>query len=149
MTDIQTNNQPSTPLSLFFLVASQVALVVKNLPTNAGDVRDMGPIPELRRSPGEGHGNPLLYSCLENPMDGGVWWATLHRAAKSLTLLKQLSIHGNEIKRHLFFGRKVMTNLDIILNSRDSTMLTRGPYGQSCSFFSSHVQMWELEHKEG
>ena len=49
--------------------ASQVALVVKKLPANAGDRRDTGLIPELRRSPGGGHGNPLQYSCLENPMD--------------------------------------------------------------------------------
>jgi len=55
--------------------ASQVALVVKNLPANAGDVRNMGSIPGLGRSPGE-HGNPLQYSCLENPMDRGAWQAT-------------------------------------------------------------------------
>ena len=47
--------------------------VVKNLPANAGDIRDMGSIPGLGRSPGEGHGNPLPYSCLENPMDRGTW----------------------------------------------------------------------------
>ena len=47
--------------------------VVKNLPANAGDIRDMGLIPGLGRSLGEGHGNPLQYSCLENPMDKGVW----------------------------------------------------------------------------
>jgi len=46
-----------------------VALVVKNLPANAGDVRDMGSIPRSGRSPGGGHGNPLQYSCLENPME--------------------------------------------------------------------------------
>ena len=51
--------------------ASQVALVVKNPPANAGDVRDKGLIPGLGRSPGAGHGNPLQYSCLENPMDRG------------------------------------------------------------------------------
>ena len=47
------------------------ALVVKNLPANAGDIRDMGSIPGSGRSPGEGHGNPFQYSCLENPMEGG------------------------------------------------------------------------------
>ena len=52
-------------------VASQVVLVVKNPPANAGDVRDVGLIPGWGRSPGEGHGNPLQYSCLENPMDRG------------------------------------------------------------------------------
>ena len=50
-----------------------VALVVKNLPANAGDIRDMSSTPGLGRSPGEGNGNPLLYSCLENPMEGGAW----------------------------------------------------------------------------
>ena len=50
-------------------MASQVALVVKNLPANAGDIRDAGSTPGLGRSPGEGHGNPLQYSCLENPTD--------------------------------------------------------------------------------
>ena len=52
-----------------FYWASQVALVVKNSPANAGDVRDLGSIPSSRRSPGEGHDNPLQCSCLENPMD--------------------------------------------------------------------------------
>ena len=52
-------------------IASQVVLVVKNPPANAGDVRDVGSIPGWGRSPGEGHGNPLQYSCLENPMDRG------------------------------------------------------------------------------
>ena len=56
--------------------ASKVVLVVKNLPANAGDVRDKGSIPGSRRSPGGGHGNPLQYSCLQNPMDGGVWRTT-------------------------------------------------------------------------
>ena len=48
-------------------------LVVKNLPANAGDIRDAGSIAESGRSPGEGHGNPLQYSCPENPMDRGAW----------------------------------------------------------------------------
>ena len=63
--------------------ASQVVLVVKNLPANAGDVRDTGLIPESGRSPGGGHGNPLQYSCLENPMDRGAWQAIVHRVPKS------------------------------------------------------------------
>ena len=64
---------------------------VKNLPANAGDTRDMGLIPESGRSPGEGHGNPSQYSCLENPMDRGAWQGTVHGAAKSRTRVKQLS----------------------------------------------------------
>ena len=63
--------------------ASQVALVEKNPPTNAGDVRDTGLNPALGGRPGGGHGNPLQYSCLENPMDRGPWWATVHGVAKS------------------------------------------------------------------
>ena len=65
--------------------ASQVALVVKNLPFNAGDIRDVGSIPGPGRSPGGGHGNSLQYSCLENPMDRGAWQATVHRVAQSWT----------------------------------------------------------------
>ena len=65
------------------LRASQVALVVKNLPVNAGAIRDVGVIPGWGRSPGEGNGTPLQYSCLENPMDGGDWWATVHGVAES------------------------------------------------------------------
>ena len=57
--------------------------MVKNLPANAGDVRDMGSVSGLGRYPGAGHGNPLQYSCLENPMDRGAWQATVHRVAQS------------------------------------------------------------------
>ena len=64
---------------------SQVALVVKNPPANAGDVRDTGLILESERSPGEGNGNLLQYSCLKNPMDKGAWWAAAHRVAKNQT----------------------------------------------------------------
>ena len=72
---------------------SQVALLVKNLPTNTADIRDTGSIPGLRRSPGGGHGNPLQYSYLENPMDRGALRATVHRVTKSWTRLKQFSAH--------------------------------------------------------
>ena len=65
--------------------ASQVALVEKNPPTNAGDVRDTGLIPRLGRSPGMGNGNLLQYSCLENPMNQGVWQATVPGVTKSWT----------------------------------------------------------------
>ena len=58
--------------------ASQVAPGVKNPPANARDVRDADSIPGSGRSPGEGHGNPLQYSCLKNPMDRGAWWAIIH-----------------------------------------------------------------------
>ena len=64
------------------LLASMVAQRVKASACNVGD---WGSIPGLGGSPGEGNGNPLQYSCLENPMDGGAWWATVHRVAKSRT----------------------------------------------------------------
>ena len=67
--------------------------VVKNLPANAGDAEDMGSIPVSGRSPGEGNGNLLQYSCLENPMDRGAWRAAVHRVAKSQT---QLSMHAQQ-----------------------------------------------------
>ena len=63
--------------------ASQVALVVRNPPASAGDVGDPGSIPGSERSPGEGNGNQLQYSCLENFMDRGVWQVRVHGVAKS------------------------------------------------------------------
>ena len=62
-----------------------MVLVVEKLPASAGDVRDTGLIPGLGRSPGGGHGNALHYSCLENPMDRGAWWAIVHGVANSWT----------------------------------------------------------------
>ena len=64
----------------------------KNLPANAADAGDVGSIPGLGTSPGGGHGSPMQYSCLENPMDRGAWWATVRGVAKSRTRLKQLSM---------------------------------------------------------
>ena len=72
------------------LGAAQVMLPVKNPPANAGDIRDAGSVPGLGRSPGGGHGNPLQYSCLENPMDRGGWWAAVHRVTMSCTQLKRI-----------------------------------------------------------
>ena len=69
-----------------------MALMVKKPPANAGDVRDMGSIPGSERFPGEGHGNPLQYSWLKNPMNRGALRAIVHRRAKSRTQLKPLSI---------------------------------------------------------
>ena len=64
--------------------------MVKNPPANAGDARDMGSVPGSGRSPGEGNGNPLHYSCLENSMDRGAWWAIVNRVPKSSA---RLSMH--------------------------------------------------------
>ena len=57
--------------------------MVKNPPANAGDLRDVGPIPGLGRSPGEENGNPHQYSCIDNPMHRGAWWATVHGVTES------------------------------------------------------------------
>ena len=65
-----------------------------NPPANTGEVRDAGSVSGLGRSPGEGHGNPLQYSCLENPMASGAWWAIVHKVAKSQTQLKRLNMHA-------------------------------------------------------
>ena len=73
--------------------ASQVAAVAKDPPARAGDVRDASLILGLGRSPGGGHGNPLRDSCLENPVDRGAWWGTVHGVAESWTCLKWLSLH--------------------------------------------------------
>ena len=79
-------------MEVFFLGGSEV----KASACNAGDV---GSIPESGRSPGEGNGNPLQYSCLENPMDIGAWWATVHGVAKSRTRLSDLtSLHFTSVQ---------------------------------------------------
>ena len=70
-----------------------MVLVVKNLPANAGDVRNMGLIPGTGRSLRGGHGNPLQYSSLEDPMGRGAWWATVHRVAESDTNEATSHIH--------------------------------------------------------
>ena len=82
--NISKNNPVSKSLG-----ASQLALVIKNMPANAGDIGDTGLIPGLGISPRRGHGNPLQYSCLENPMDRGAW-----RATESQTRLKELSMQA-------------------------------------------------------
>ena len=75
--------------------ASQLSLMVKNPPANAGDIRDVRSSPGLGRSPGGGHGNPLQYSCLKNPRDGEAWWAAVYGVAQSRTRLKRLSSNSS------------------------------------------------------
>ena len=83
--------------------------MVKNLCANAGDTRDAGLIPGLRRSPGGGHGNPLQYSCLENPMDrGGAWWAIV-RGAEEFDMTECICITiGKRKKVFSSFSRRDM-----------------------------------------
>ena len=69
--------------------------MIKNLPANAGDIRDTYSIPKSGRSPEGGNGNPLQFACQENPMDKEAWRATVHRVAESWTRLKRLSTHAH------------------------------------------------------
>ena len=86
-----------------------MALAVKSLPVNARITRDTGSIPELGRSPGGGDGNPLQYSYLENPMDGGTRWDTVHGVTKSQTRLKRLGMHRfHEHREKLQLCHKVL-----------------------------------------
>ena len=80
-----------------------MALVTKNPSANAGDLREENLIPGSERSPGRGYGNPLQYSCLENPMDRGAWQATVLRVAQGRTHLKQLNTHTDIYRLFFFF----------------------------------------------
>ena len=91
----------------------------KTSPANAADIRDRGSIPGLGRSPGGGHGTPLQYSCLEQPMDRGAWWATVHGVTKTQTRLKRLSTHT--------YGFMCLLNTKIILTGEwEINDLTKG-----------------------
>ena len=87
--------------------------MVKNPPCPPPIVGNLGSIPRPRRPPGAGHGNPLQYSCLENPTARGAWWATVHRAAKSRTQLEQLSTYTHTVITIMrdFRGGLVVKNL--------------------------------------
>ena len=103
-------NFSSTDLGVAVDGTSQVALGVKKLAANVGDIRDGGSIPGLGRSSGGGNGNPLQYSYLET--DRGAWWATVHGAAQSRTGLKQLSTW---MVWPLFFGEEGVNSYLVIL----------------------------------
>ena len=77
--------------------------VVKNLPADAGDIRDLDSIPGSGRSPGGGHSNPLQYSCLENPTGRGVWWAAVHRVSKTWTRVSYLACMQDLNKREVLY----------------------------------------------
>ena len=80
--------------------------MVKNLSANAGDTGDLGSIPGSGKSPGVGHGHLLQYSCLENPVDRGAWWATVHGVTKELDTNKQLYTHTHTHTQTQLIGSK-------------------------------------------
>ena len=101
--------------------------MVKNPPANAGDIRDLGSIPGLGRSLGEGYGNPLQYSCLENPMHRGAWRATVHRVTQSQTRLKRLSTQHTRLCGG---GTPERDELDL---EKGRTLTFLGPPWKRCS----------------
>ena len=100
-----------------------MALVVKNLPANTGDIRDMGSIPGLWRFPGGGHGNPRQYSYLENPMDRGTLWAKVHRVTKSWTRLS----NWTELKRSVWDWIVVLVVKNLPANTGDIRKISSIP----------------------
>ena len=105
----------------------QVALVVKNPPTNAGDLRDKRLLSGSGRSPAEGNGNLLQYSCLVNSMDRGAWWATVHRVTQNQTWLKQLSTAQNERENqpHPWWGAGLKPGAWVWMNALTAHMDTQ------------------------
>ena len=90
--------------------------MVKNPPANAGGPRDAGSIPGSGRSPGEGHGNPFQYSCLENPMGRGIWQATVYRVGKESETTEQLSTahtHTHTLKYTANHNRKEVEDVGV------------------------------------
>ena len=101
-------------------------------PANAGNIRDTGSTPGWRRSSIEGHGNPLQYSCLENLMNRGVWWATVHRMAKSQTRLKQLNTYTHTSKE----------TQDLLLNTWIQEKILRDFKRKS----DNQISLWKVKH---
>ena len=85
--------------------------MTKSPPANAGDGKGMGLIPGSGKSPRGGHGNPIQYSCLENSMDRGAWWAPIHGVAKSWTRLKHLSRHACVLHLKFIYLENLTSNL--------------------------------------
>ena len=120
------SSRENLPISIRFYSVSVVVLMVRNPAANAVDARDAGLILGSGRSPGGGHGNPLQYSCLENPMERGAWWAIVQRVTKSRTQVKQLHMHT-----HMLFYSQGLNPTTIVQNRDMKT------------FFLSRVREWE------
>ena len=119
--------------------------MVKKLPANTADIRHVGWIPGLGRSPEGRHGNPLWYSCLENLMDRGAWWATIHRVAKSWTRLKLLSTQHSHVSQRVILGNtRTSTHLDGPVNNfADST---GGSHFKHCNLHKQDVRKMFLDN---
>ena len=127
--------------------------MVKNLPANAGDTGNLGLILELERS-GEGHGNPLQYSCLENPMNGEVWWATVHGVWKSQTplsnftffhfLLQDFSQNGSQdcVQEWRFIWTFEWGNVYFQIHSRDYWQDATSPHYWMKGFIFLLITDW-------
>ena len=105
---------------------------------SAFNVGDSGSVPGLGRSPGEGNSNPLQCSCLENSMDRGAWWTTVHGKESGMSEQLTLAPWKNSYGKPRQCIKKQRYHFD-----------NKSQYSQSYGFSSSHVQMWELDHKEG
>ena len=130
--------------------ASQVALVVKISPVNAGGVRDVGLIPGWERSPGGGCGKWLHYSCLENPMDRGAWRAIVHEVSRCWTWLKWLSMQactGTRTCRSLrLLFRNSIGNGSLLVSPSNSFHFGVGFY---FAFINCHAWEWALVSQSG
>ena len=108
--------------------------MVKTLPAGGGDVGDMGSIPGSGRSPGESNGYPLQYSCLENPMDGGAWWAAVHGVTKSWARLSDFTFtfHFHALEKEMATHSSVQCSC--LENSRDGGASWAAIYGVAQSW---------------
>ena len=120
-----------------FLWASQVVLVAKNPPANAGDIRDADLIPGSGRSPGGGHGNPLQCSCLENPMDRGAWRAAVHGVTQNRTHMHNWT-HMNIHTYRCFYTFSVHWLFSVSIHLKENDCLRY--LTQGCLWF----QNWQI-----
>ena len=121
--------------SIFRFLRKIVTFVVKNPPASAGDIRDVGLILGSGRSLGEEHGHPLQYSCLENPMDGGAWWATVQKVPKNRTWLKWLSAHASSFQCGMWY---VYPHANVLLLDPLSHQVPLKGKGD-CTFYTSFL----------
>ena len=142
---------PSTKtdaIGTFFWWASQAALVVMNSPAHAWDLRDLG----LGRYAGGGHSHPLQFSCLENPMDRGAWWATIHRVVKTQTQLRWLSTHARTYRQILCYCASLCRYCFFLFFTKWMFMITQLQQVYGChlsnSICSLHVSVSHFDNSQ-